>query len=279
MSWLLVAKILPPFFHGDPPNSGMLQKNRPVAWRVEFDGKPIGYAVSQAIPGALGTTEIHSRIEVADIPLQIVVPPLFASVVRNLGEIDLNMQTRTTIDTLGNLASFDTKLRINNLPTSIRMFGTVVDDQLQIRLRTGDHTQQFQYPWSKDAWLGRELTPEAKLLQIYVGRKWQREVYSPFSQSAMEIIEAQVVEETSMMFQDELIKARRVEYRTLSGVGIDTDNRLRANLWVAEDGTVLRQDMYFMGVKLRFDRLTDEQSEKIGAEQLDLAAEATVITE
>jgi hypothetical protein len=75
------------------------------------------------------------------------------------------------------------------------------------------------------------------------------------------------------------VKARRVEYRWLSGAGISADNRLRANMWVAEDGMVLRPDMYFMNVRLRFERLSDQGATDIAAKHLDLASEATVVPE
>ena len=55
MSWLMVARILPPFFHGDPPTHGVLIRNEPTCWEIQFGGKPVGHAVSQAVPGALGT--------------------------------------------------------------------------------------------------------------------------------------------------------------------------------------------------------------------------------
>ena len=61
MSWLMVARILPPFFQGEPPHHGQPVRDEPVCWQIEYGGRPIGQAVSQAVPGALGTTEIHSR--------------------------------------------------------------------------------------------------------------------------------------------------------------------------------------------------------------------------
>lgn len=281
MSWLLVAKILPPFFNGDPPSTGVPLKNQAVAWSIEVDGASVGYAVSQMVPGALDTTEVHSRVSLTDIPLREIAPHWMASLVQNIGDIHLDMRTRTTIDPLGNLASFDTKVWVNELPSAIRMLGTVRDEALQIALQAGDFKRRFKYPWPKDAWLGRELTPDAKLLQVYVGRKWRRDDYSPFSspQNPIEMVEAEVVEEHPILHHGQLVNARRVEYRTLSSAGIAADNRLRSNVWVAEDGTVLRQDAYFMNVRLRFERLNDKEANGMAATQLDLATEATVAPE
>jgi hypothetical protein len=279
MSWLLVAKILPPFFNGEPPSTGVLLSYQAVAWSIEVDGAPVGSAVSLTVPGALDATEVHSRVSLKNIPLKEIAPHWMANLVQNIGDIQLDMRTRTTIDPLGHLASFDTKVNVNELPSAIRMLGAVKGESLQIKLQAGDFKRRFEYPWPKDTWLGRELTPDAKLLRVYVGRKWQRDVYSPLSapQNPMEVVEAEVVEDHPILHNGHLVNARRVEYRTLSGAGIAADNRLRSNVWVADDGTVLRQDAYFMNVRLRFERLDDKRANELAASQLDLAHEATVV--
>jgi hypothetical protein len=278
MSWLLVAKILPPFFNGDPPSTGSVLNKQAVAWSIEVEGDRVGYAVSQSVPGALDATEIHSRVSISNIPLKQIAPHWMANLVQNIGDIQLDMRTRTTIDPLGNLASFDTKIQVNDLPSAIRMLGNVHGDSLQIKLQAGEFKRRFEYPWPKDTWLGRELTPDAKLLRVYVGRRWQHDVYSPFSapQNPIEVVEAEVVEENPILHQGRLVNARRVEYRSLSGAGIAADNRLRSIVWVADDGTVLRQDAHFMNVRLRFERLDDTQANELAADQLNLDVEASV---
>ena len=52
MSWLMVARILPPFFHGDPPTHGVLVRDAPSCWEIFYGGRSVGHAVSQAVPGA-----------------------------------------------------------------------------------------------------------------------------------------------------------------------------------------------------------------------------------
>ena len=105
MSWLLVAKILPPFFNGDPPSTGTLLKNQAVAWSIEVDGAPVGYAVSQAVAGALDAIEIHSRVSLTSIPLKEIAPHWMANLVQNIGDIQLEMRTRTTIELPGTNAA------------------------------------------------------------------------------------------------------------------------------------------------------------------------------
>ncbi len=82
MSWLMVARILPPFFHGDPPTHGVLVRNEPTCWEIFFGEKSVGHAVSQAVPGALGTTEIHSRILLQGIEIKELAPQWMGGIVR-----------------------------------------------------------------------------------------------------------------------------------------------------------------------------------------------------
>ena len=47
-------------------------------------------------------------------------------------------------------------------------------------------------------------------------------------------------------------------------------------VWVAEDGTVLRQDVYLMSAKLRFERCTEQPMLELADELLDLETVATL---
>src|SRR5688572_12436268 len=81
MSWLMVARILPPFFNGEPPGHGMLVRNEPVCWDIEHDGEVVGHAFSQAVPGAMGTTEIHSRVLLEGLEIRKLAPQWMSSLV------------------------------------------------------------------------------------------------------------------------------------------------------------------------------------------------------
>jgi hypothetical protein len=70
--------------------------------------------------------------------------------------------------------------------------------------------------------------------------------------------------------------ARKIEYRSMSDAGVSADNTLRAVMWVAEDGTVLRQDVYLMNTKLRFERCHEPHMLKLASELLDLNTVATL---
>jgi hypothetical protein len=277
MSWLLVAKILPPFFQGEPPRVTGLTRQPAVCWQIYCDEKPMGWAVSQAVLGAANTTEIHSRVILEEIPLREMAPQWMRVVVDHIGPLKLDMRNRVTLDTLDNLASFDTKVRINDTPVMIKMAGRVVDGRLKVRVETGDLEHRVDYPAPKHSFLGGELTPDPKLLQMYVGRRWQREVYSPFKphSDAMEIVQAEVVADDTLLYEGQLTKTKRVEYRSLTTAGVADADTLRATVWVAEDGTVLQQEVYLVHAKLRFMRQQDDGSLALATELLDLKTVAT----
>src|SRR3954464_14467978 len=86
MSWLMVAHILPPFFHGEPPSHGAIVHD-PVCWEVQYGDRKIGDVVSQTIAGDSGTNEIHSRIKIDGIEIRQLAPQWISSLVSSLGEV------------------------------------------------------------------------------------------------------------------------------------------------------------------------------------------------
>jgi hypothetical protein len=278
MSWLMMARILPPFFHGEPPTHGTLV-HEPVCWEIQYCGRTVGHAVSQAIPGAVSTTEIHSRIKIDGIEVRELAPQWMGSIVRTLGAVSLDMRSLFVLDSLNNLSSFNTKVKLNDLPVIMRVRGKVEGAELKLTIQSGEVTHptaSYQIPSS--SLLTSELVPDPKMLQVYVGRKWQQEVYSPFRSpgSSLEILEAEVTEERHIDHRGQQVNARKIEYRSLSAAGVTADNRLRAVIWVADDGTVLRQDVYLMDAKLRFERCTEPSMIKLAEKLLDINSVATV---
>ena len=281
MSWLMVARILPPFFHGEPPTQGKLIRDEPICWRIEYAGRQVGYAVSQAVSGASDTTELHSRVLLEEISIRELAPQWMGSLVRGLGKISLDTRTVMVLDSLGNLSSFDTKVRLNDLPLVMKVQGRVNDAELRLKIQSGEVMHEMSYPVPTQPLLANELVPEPKLLQVYVGRKWQQEIFSPFRppNSSMEIVQAEVVEEGLVEQHGAAsVPARKIELRSLSAAGVSAKNTLRAVIWVGEDGTVLRQDIYLMSARLRFERSTSPEMLELAGKLLELDTVATLST-
>lgn len=279
MTWLVGSKILPPFFRGDPPQAGV-KNNEPVCWRVAVGEQPIGWAVSQAVPGADNSTELHSRVQLSSVPLSKMAPRWMASVIDNIGPLEVDMRSRTTLDSLENLSTFETSVEINDLPSAIMMSGVVDDGQIRLRLQYGEVVHRLKYPWPEHAMLGSKLMPESKLLQVYVGRKWQKEVYNPFGgpQGAIELVEAEVTAEEPMLVEGELVNCRRIEYRSTNTAGVSSSDRRKSTMWVDETGLVVREEVVLMDVLLRFTRQPAERTKHLAAELLQLSEFATLTT-
>jgi len=279
MSWLMVARILPPFFHGDPPKRGVLIRDDPTCWEIQYGGRKIGHAVSQAVPGALGTTELHSRVLLEGIEIRALAPQWMNTLVRSLGEVSLDIRSMIALDSLNNLTSFKTTVKLNNLPVVMRVFGKVDGAELKLTVQSGDVTHEPKsYPVPSFSSMTSELIPDPKLLQVYVGRKWQQEVYSPFRPptSSLELMQAEVTEERQIEHRGERVFARKIEYRSLSAPGVAVDNTLHAVVWVGDDGEVLRQDVKLMDANLRFERCTEPEMLRMAARLLDIDSVATI---
>ena len=284
MSWLVCAKILPKVFLGHPPQT-VYPQNKPVCWKITLDGRPVGWAVSQAVPGAEQSTELHSRVILQQIPIQRMALGWMAPMVNQLnpfsdqGSLKLDVRTRTVIDSLQNLSHIEATVRINDFPSAIRMTGEVDDRVIHLHLQYGTATHDIDYPWLNQKTIGNELSPDPILLNLYVGQKWKKESYNPFGgpKGAIEMVEAEVMEETPLLIHGKHVLAHRIEYRSLNSVGVSTSNRTRSNLWVAEEGgSLLRQESHLMGITLRFDRVGNKKSERLVAELLDLNRFATL---
>jgi hypothetical protein len=231
------------------------------------------------VPGALGTTEIHSRIKIDGIEIRELAPQWMGSLVRSLGAVSLDTRSLFELDSLNNLSSFSTKVRLNDLAIVLRVRGKVEGAELKLTVQSGEVTHPpVSYPVPSSSALTNELIPDPKMLQVYVGRKWQQEVYSPFRApgNSLEILQAEVIEERFIEHRGERVHARKIDYRSLSAAGVAANNTLRAVVWVGDDGMVLRQDVYLMDAKLRFERCTEPRMIKLAEQLLDINSVATI---
>jgi len=252
MSWLVVVKILPPLDDGLPPNYLGLRGGTKTCWKIFWNEEHVGWAASKVNEGFAGAKEIHGRVMLQDIPLADFAPSIISSLVEKLGTTKLDAKSRIQLDSMGHLSGFESRLAVNSLPI-IRMTGRVENQHLRLRVRAGEftHTQQRYLPDA--ARLGMELTPDGRLPGMYVGRKWKSRVFTSFRpDEPMARIEAEVVGDAMIHYQGQPTQTRKIEYRRMGTAGVSAENNLRAVVWVAEDGTVLRQVLSGVAAKVRF---------------------------
>jgi len=277
MTWLVADRILPPFFGGDAPSSLAAYQRDPVAWRIEMDGDRSGVAVMQATPATGGVNEVHSVVRLDAIHTPDAAPFWLAPTLKSLRSLSLTMRSIVTYDATNSLASFSTGIEVNHIETPIRINGRVEGDTLHLVARVGGHTKRFEHAWTSGASVGGDLTPAARLLPLYEGRRWTHEVFSPLASPSepLERVEAEVTELLRITHNGANVDAWKVEYRSTERTGSTEQGRLRASLYVGLDGVVLKQETLLMGSKLSFSRLSDADSQRLADELLELDKRAT----
>jgi hypothetical protein len=274
MSWLMVDKVLPSFYDGDPPIAAGFEEGAPVAWRVLWTGRPVGYAASVRLAGASGTTNLENRVVLDDVPLLDLVPALMRNVVGDIGRMKLDASTRLEFDSLGNFSAFESRVAINDVTGLLHLTGRMQGSFLHLTVRFNSMTYSPRVHIPDQAALSETLFPDAKLPHMYPGRRWHEEIYSPFHSpnEPVETVEVEVTGEESIPIDGDetrLERVMRVEYRGSPGPGVQEESRLQAIAWVRpKDGLVLRQDVFIASSKLRFERLPDEKAVTVGEELL-----------
>lgn len=263
MSWLVVDKVVPSYYGGPPPAAGGFEVGKPVGWRVEWSGREAGFACSVRLPGAGGTTDIHNRVLLDQVPLLDLAPGWMQSVVGDIGDLRFDATTRLEFDSLNNFSAFESRVKINDIPDVLQMSGRMSGGFLELKIRSGELSYPASIPISNDSAISEAMFPDAKLPHMYVGKQWTEEVYHPFRSPTepVETIEVEVVGEETMTMGDKTVRVLRIDYRGQASPGIPEDARLQAVAWVEpEAGEVLRQDVHVGQSKLRFVRLTDEEA-------------------
>lgn len=280
MSWLVSQRILPPLVDGDAPPNSLLHQRDPVAWRLSVDGQECGVAVLQALHDSEGVTEVHSRVSLTSIPAPKAAPPWLTTIGETFEELGLDVRTHNTFDPLGRLARFQMSVQIQEISEPIKITGRIDAGKLRLRVRAGFLDRKLEIAWPDTGLLASELMPESKVLSVYPGRKWRKEVFSPFSPpgTPVEALEAEVVQSFKPTHNGKAVRAHLVEFRSPVAAGVSEEGRLRGTMLVAETGRVLRHETFFLGSKIMFDRLPDNESQDLAEELLQLDRVASMTT-
>lgn len=267
MSWLLVDKILPSFHEGEPPLAAGYEPGVPIAWKVSWGDRDVGYAASRRTPGVLGTTNLENRVVLEDVPLLDLVPALMRRVVGDIGSMKFDAKTTLEFDSLDNFSKFDSYVEINDVSSVLELHGKVNGAFLDLKVNFGDVRYEPKVPIASQAALSEALFPDAKLPYLYVGRRWTEEIYNPFHapSAPIETVDVEVTGIETLTLEGVNHRVLRVEFSGPPAPGVPEEARLQAIAWVREsDGIVLRQDVLISNSKLRFDRLSAEEALKQG---------------
>lgn len=279
MGWLVAAKILPAFRPGSPPGHQALYtavgKLVPVAWTVECNGRPIGWALTRATEAHRRGLFVDTRLHVDRLPWNEVLPTWAAVLMHQAADQQaasaFDARGRLSIDERGELRSFSSIVNLPGARDPLVLTGSIDKGQVSMFVAAGDLRYETTRPLPTAAMVGDELSPLATLPGLYEGRRWSVPVYSPLrpGQSPLEILHAEVGAEETIAWNNETVLARVVTYRDDPA----STRPPRCRLWVGDTGRVLRQESLLLGARLAFVRLPDEAAAQLAdAENADAFA-------
>jgi hypothetical protein len=271
MGWLVQHKILPPLVVGDPPTYRAIIADRqaveqPAGWLIYLDNQPLGWTTSHPSLLDNGVTDFHSRAHLTRLPLEELTPVWMKSLLRmfdkqrNLGDLAMNVDVEGNleVDPLGRPIGFNSTALFGDdqgrrdlhgdllpgqvdLRFKISIQGTMEGSQLKLKVRSGEFVYNTSTYLSPDALMSDALTPQARLPNLKVGQSWTVPVYSPLRppNSPLEILHAKVERRDPIVWQDSVVPAHLIVFRSDPGSELTNNREARAKAWVDLDGKVL----------------------------------------
>lgn len=272
MTWLVVAKILPPLRVGEPPNyATILQETEnepPVCWQIRLDEKTIGWAANKMVRRKDGITDLYSRVYLEELPWREFSPGLVGTLLRPVLEsfngMDVDKKTRLVIDPLGRLVEFESRVRLGGLTDAMKVQGQIDGATLKISAQAGGLPYKFEQRLPPNALMNEELSPQVRMPGLRVGQRWTVPIYSPLRapNSPVEILQAEVERNERLTWCHVAQPCHVIVYRGDSGAGSASDE-VRGRAWVGMDGVVLRQEVTVLNSHLHFIRLGDQAAEEV----------------
>ena len=277
MTWLVVVKVLPPLQIGDPPNYRSVYASAPtdypeyVCWDMLWNERPMGWAKTAVWRAHSGVTEVTSLVHFDRVPIDELAPawirPVLRTAVEPIGTLAMDANSRLEIDPLGRLSGIYSRVRADGYPAEIVIRGKVEGSMLTGAVRYGLNNHPFERYLPPDALMGDELSPQGRMPGLRIGQEWTVPVYSPLrfsdNRNPIEILHAKVEGKEVVAQGEESMLALAVVYRTDSGSILGGAQAPRGKMWVAEDGTVLKQTARMFGSDLAFVRANAERTKEI----------------
>ena len=274
MSWLVMAKVLPPLSTGEPPNYAAVYAriedgDPPICWGMTWNGQPLGWAITRFSRSVAGI-ETRSHVHFSHLPVDEMAPAWMRALLRNqlqpLTGLTLDARSTLYVELDGKLRSFRSAMQVSDMPDVIRMYGDVRGKTLHLTVESGDIKHSIERYVPASAVLNDELSPQARLPNLRFGQSWSVEAYNPFRppSSPMDLLRAKVEETDIVAWAGRTRDVYVVVYRAESGLGFLSRRDARAKLWVSkDDGMVFKQEIDVLGSRLTFDRLDRRESDEL----------------
>lgn len=270
MAWLVTTKVLPSLLVGDPPSYPTIlaaqRTEPPVGWDILWNGRKLGWALTDTRPLPQSITEIRSLVHFDQLPLDELLPDWLRAVApmgRQRIQVPTESRSSLVFDPLGKLSRFESSVRIDVQEPFVKLRGTVDGPKLSLWLRVGDLKPfETEVTVPHDALLGDTLSPQSRLPGLREGQTWTVQSYSPLRppNSSNELLYAIVESRTSLMWNGRVVEAFLVTYHTDAGAAVGTAGETRGKLWVRPDGTVLKQELMVFHSTGTFLRMGEQES-------------------
>ena len=263
-SWLFITRVLPTLASDTPPCYQSIyastKDTSTIAWMISLNDNPVGSALSIVEPNPSGTATVWSNLQLVDLPLNELLPP-WATTLLGAHEGTLHNSIkfeafgRMTINSRGELRDFQSIVKVPGSQQTVRLRGRITpDNKVTVSLHSGNLQYETTRHLPDNLSIRDELSPQATMRGISQGQHWTVPVYSPLrpSHKPIEILYASVAGHEALYFDDQLVNADLVNYRSTPN-----DNQPpRSRIWVAPRGKVLQHESTILGAKLLFTRRT-----------------------
>jgi hypothetical protein len=272
MTWLVTQKVVPSLWVGQPPNYQMIvaaQRPEPVGWELWINNRQLGWALSTFEIQGQGLKEIHSSVHFDDLPLQELTSGWGRAVFRLIDQpsskFEMDVKSILTIDSLGKLLRFDSRIQLEPLKNVLRMQGIVDGMQLRVEVRSGDFSYSTELPLPQHALLSDSLSPQTQLPNLAIGQTWSVPALSPLrpTSNLMEMLHALVEKKEPIYWNMEIYDAFLVVYHTDPGIGFGSRSPAHGKLWVLDDGTVIKQQTMIFDTVLSFVRMNSSDTARL----------------
>ena len=279
MSWLAVVKILPALRRGERPDfySSLAvdaPRRQPDCWRILWRDRIIGFAATDIDHLPDGPAVMRSVVQFEQLPLQsmanelfgvlaVVMKPLF----QGFGDqgVELLIASQMQFDGDRRFSGFTTRIDAAQHTDFLVLSGdTDVNGTLNLEARmfdspsggSGTQILKREIELPAGALVGDALAPRPELKNLAVGQSWTVPVYRPFPpDSPPQIIQATVKHLEPILWEGNEVETMLVLYQSEAGSNINIASDPIGREWVRSDGTVIRQEVVFSGLKFQFDRL------------------------
>lgn len=264
-SWLFITRVLPTLASDTPPGYQSIyastKDTSTIAWMISLNDNPVGSALSIVEPSPSGTATVWSNLQLVDLPLNDLLPPWANTLLGAHGgtlhtSIKLEAFGRMTINSRGELRDFQSIVKVPGSQQTVRLRGRITPgNKVTVSLHSGNLQYETTRHLPDNLSIRDELSPQATMPGISQGQHWTVPIYSPLrpSHKPIEILYASVAGHEALHFDDQLVNADIVNYRSTP----NDHQPPRSRIWVAPHGKVLQHESTILGAKLLFMRRTD----------------------